>query len=321
MKIKTLISHSSFTGTISTAVVLLAAYGAHAQNMFVTDWNGSGRILEFAPGSQTFSTFNSGDMSEPGGLAFNSAGILFVANTSGGSIDELTSGGTLSTFATGLQNPSGLAFDSAGDLFDTDFSGNAIYEFVNNHGTLSSTPTLFVSGLSHPTMLAFDSAGNMFETDASGNKINEFKNTGGTLSATPITYASNIIDPFGLAFNAAGDLYVSYDSPSGTSGGVTEFLPGNSQKTILTGLVNPNDIAFDNAGDLFVMDAGNGDIDEVAANGTTSSFATNAHVFGVAFQGITLPVPEPSTWALAAMGAGALLIYRHQKTKKTGILF
>jgi hypothetical protein len=310
------IHHSSFTGAICTGAMLLAVCGAHAQNMFVSDWDSPGRILEYAPGSQTPTTFHSGGLGEPGGLAFNSAGILFVADTLDGDIDEITSGGTLSTFASGLTNPNGLAFDSAGDLFDADYRGNTIYEFINNKGTLSSTPAVFKSGLSRPTDVAFDSAGDLFESDFTSGNIYEFKNSGGTLSTTAITYASGFLEPYGLAFNKAGNLLVEYDGAGGsTSGGVTEILPGNSEQSIVTGLDVPNDIAFDNSGDLFVMDAGNGDITEVAANGTTSSFNTGAHVFGIAFQGVALPVPEPSTWALAGIGAGSLLIYRRRKNQ------
>ena len=59
------------------------------------------------------------------GLAFNSAGNLFVANWPEfppGNIYEFTPGGAQSTFASGLNNPAGLAFNSAGDLFEADMA-------------------------------------------------------------------------------------------------------------------------------------------------------------------------------------------------------
>jgi hypothetical protein len=64
---------------------------------------------------------------------------------------------------------------------------------------------------------------------------------------------------------------------------------------------------------LFITDAGNAEITKVTAGGTASSFLVNYHPYGIAFQGVALPVPEPSTLALAGMAAGMLLAYRRRK--------
>src|SRR6266566_4101932 len=53
---------------------------------------------------------------------------LFV---SAGNIYEFTPAGVRSTFASGLDGPEGLAFDSAGNLFVADtFTSGAIYKFT-----------------------------------------------------------------------------------------------------------------------------------------------------------------------------------------------
>ena len=62
--------------------------------------DGSGNIYEFTPGGAR-STFASG-LDSPGGLAFNSAGDLFVADSDSGNIYEFTPDGVQSTFASGL---------------------------------------------------------------------------------------------------------------------------------------------------------------------------------------------------------------------------
>jgi sugar lactone lactonase YvrE len=313
---KTNAEYLSLGGILCAGVFLLAASSARAQNMYVTDWDYPGAVHEYAPGSQTSTGFYTGGLGEAGGIAFNSSGTLFVADTyvGFGAIYEISQNQTLSTFATG-GNPTGLAFNSAGDLFDADYQGNTIYEYADTGGTLNPTPTVFKSGLDGPTDLAFDSAGDLFESDAVSGNIYEFKNNGGILSTTPTLYASGFVLPFGLAFNAAGDLYVSYDGPNQgpTSGGVTEIIPGSAEKSIVTGLFDPNDIAFDNSGDLFVTDAESGELTEVTSGGTISSFSVNYHPFGIAFQDVVLPVPEPSTLALAGMAAGMLWAYRRRK--------
>jgi glucose/arabinose dehydrogenase len=54
-------------------------------------------------------TFASG-LSGPEGLAFDSTGDLFEADSGSGNIFEFTPSGVKSTFASGLDNPNGLAF-------------------------------------------------------------------------------------------------------------------------------------------------------------------------------------------------------------------
>src|SRR5208282_2438940 len=135
------------------------------------------------------STFASG-LFEPEGLAFNSAGDLFVSvGAASGSILEFTPGGVQSTFVSGLVNPSVLAFDGAGNLFEADWGSGNIYEFTP--GGVQST---FASGLSGPGALAFNSAGNLFAADLGSGNIYEFT-PGGAQS----TFASGL-GPTGLAF-------------------------------------------------------------------------------------------------------------------------
>ena len=85
---------------------MLIAYSAPAQNLFVA--NNNGTITQITPGGAQ-STFASG-FSFPTGLAFNSAGNLFVADNTFGSITKITPGGAQSTFVSGLNNPFALAF-------------------------------------------------------------------------------------------------------------------------------------------------------------------------------------------------------------------
>ena len=67
----------------------------------------SGTILEITPGGVQ-STFASG-LSNPTGMAFDTADNLFVADAGNGNVYEYTPGGVRTTVATGLQQPIGLA--------------------------------------------------------------------------------------------------------------------------------------------------------------------------------------------------------------------
>jgi hypothetical protein len=79
-------------------------------------------------------------------------------------------------------------------------------------------------------------------------------------------------------------------------------------------LSEPWGLAFNSTGDLFVADLGSANVYEFTPSGAKSTFASGLHEpAGLAFQGVTLPVPEPSTWALIGVGLSALLVLRRRK--------
>src|ERR1035438_365054 len=127
----------------------------------------------------------------PIGLAFNSAGDLFVANCWAGSITEITPGGARSTFASGLNSPFGLAFNSEGNLFAGEYWNNDIREFTPD-GTQS---IIFSSGLSNPIGLAFNGAGDLFVANGPSGNITEI-----TPDGIQSTFTSGLSYPTGLAF-------------------------------------------------------------------------------------------------------------------------
>ena len=156
----------------SQAAISLAVNSAG--NLFAS--GAAGNICEYTPdGTQTI--FASGLLS-PYGIAFNSGGDLFVADSYGANIIRIKRNGDRSTFATGVSGGQDLAFDSAGNLFVASVGTGNIYEY-----TPDGVQSTFASGLIHPFGLAFDNAGDLFVSD-NGNgaidsgKIYEFTQTG-----------------------------------------------------------------------------------------------------------------------------------------------
>ena len=266
---------------------MLMATSAQAQNLFVTEAYSAGSTYEITS-SGVKSTF------VPGlngiGLAFDSAGDLFVA--SGSSIVKVTSNGNPSVFtSSGLVDAYALAFNSAGDLFVSDWGGGSIYKLTP--GGVSST---FASGLGSPTFLTFNRAGDLFVADYYTGNIYELT-PGGVRS----TFASGLNGPNGLAFDTAGNLFVANWGGTGS-----EFSPSGNliDASFAAGLSHPYAVAINGADDVFVADSGSGNIYEYTPSGVKSTFASglNNAVTGLAFQ----PVPEPSAWVLLAIGATIL---------------
>jgi sugar lactone lactonase YvrE len=275
-----------------TGAALMAATGARAQNLFVSNMSG-GAIDKIAPsGVQT--VFATG-LNQPTGLAFDSTGDLFEADGGSGNIYEfINSGGTLSAnpvvFASGFKDPQGLAFNSAGDLFVSQLNFNdGIIEI-----TPGGTQSVFASNLS-PLGLAFNSSGDLFASNGSGDVVTEIT-PGGTQS----TFGGLGDNPGGLAFNSAGDLFAS--TPAGE---VFEFTPAGVRSTFKTGLGTPEGLTFNSSGDLFVSV---GKIYEFTPGGAETTFASGTPQAspGLAFQ----PVPEPTIWGLLVAGAAALACRR-----------
>ena len=208
------------------AAVILISSSAQAQNLFVA--NGS-YVTEITPGGVQ-SEF--ADLVYPSGLAFDSAGNLFVSSGDARPVlGDITPSGTSGSFTSGsLFWPVVPAINSAGDLFVAVGGGRSyggsgignIYEF-----TPGGAQSTFASGLGNdPFGLAFNSAGNLFSVD--GNSIYEYT-PGGARS----TFASGLNQPRGLAFNNSGDLFVT------AGGSIYEYTPGGTQSTFASGLNDP----------------------------------------------------------------------------------
>ncbi len=302
--------YKTFTSLLCAGAPLFLAGHIFAQNLFVAD-SQSGNIYEVSP-SGTQTTFASG-FNYPDAVAFDTGGDLYEENGRAGTIDKfIYNSGVLSPtptpFASGFNDPEGIAINSAGDVLVSNHGGGVgtTISEITPGGSVST----FATGLSGPYALAFDSKGDLFESDNEDGKINEFKNVNGVLSSTPTMFASGLDDVYGLAFNGAGILF----GLSRATGGIYEFTPSGGQSMFInSGPTGANNIAFDTSGNLYEADgtADDNAIVKFSPTGQESIFDPGLNnPVGLAFQGIALPVPEPSTWAMLALGASGLLLRR-----------
>jgi uncharacterized protein (TIGR03437 family) len=194
----------------------------------------------------------------PTGLAFDSSGNLYIADTGNNVIRKITSG-TITTVA-------GDNGQSAGDAGDFGAATSAI--------------------LNGPTAIAFDSAGNFYIADNGNSRIRK------------VDIKTNIITPFlgsgatdkrlsspnGLWFDASGALYVAdsgnqrlakYVAPtlSNFAGNLVAGFKGDGGPAISAQLNKPMGLTMDAAGNIYFTDTNNSRIRKITTDGTITTIA------------------------------------------------
>jgi DNA-binding beta-propeller fold protein YncE len=297
-------------------IAALSSFGtAFAQDIYVSN-NGNSTLAVINEATNGVTDLSSSLLNGPTGLAINPAnGNVYIANNGGGDIVQYDPNtNVFSTFATGLNNPRGLAFDSQGNLYVANQSTGIIDEIAAG----TTTPTPFTSTvLNTPNGIAIDAFGDIYVAlGGSGNEMARIDPHGNVIDFNPSNISNN---PNGIAFGPTGDLYVvNRNTPA-----VNQITPFLTATPFIfgsaSGLSDPKGIAFDENGFIFVTDNGNNTVTEYNSSGSlvhtfTSGFSNpNFATFAAG----SLPVPEPSTYALLLGGIGALYIYQRRRMVAT----
>jgi len=180
----------------------------------------------------------------PSGVAVDSAGNLYIADTSNFRIREVSNGVITTVAGNGTQGFSGdngpatsaqlydvcgVAIDSVGNLYIADGNGNRVRKVSN--GVITTVAGNGVAGfsgdngpatsaqLAGPWGVAVDSAGNLYIADGNNNRIREVSNgvittiagsgvAGFSGDNGPATNA-RLAGPTGVAVDSAGSLYIA----------------------------------------------------------------------------------------------------------------
>jgi uncharacterized protein (TIGR03437 family) len=204
----------------------------------------------------------------PLGVAVDSGGNLYIADTANNAVRKVTAAGTISTLAGSgtlgsggdgaaatsaqLNGPQGVAVDASGNVYIAD-TGNAKVRKVSAGGTISTYAGSGTAGfagdgaaatsaqLNLPIGLAVDSGGNLYIADYGNNVVRRVAASGGTIS----TVAGNTVQSYG----------------------------GDGAKATSAALNGPQSVAVDGGGNLYIADSQNNRVRVVTPAGGISTVA------------------------------------------------
>ena len=250
-----------------------------------------------ADGTGSAAQFNS-----PRGVAVDTNGTVYVADTWNDTIRKVTPAGVVTTLAgsSGQQGsadgtgsaarfygPSGVALDSAGNLYVADTYNNKLRKV-----TPAGVVTTLAAGFYFPNGVAVDGLGSIYVADTFNNTVRKVTPAGvvttlagGTLGSLDGTgSAAQFNGPSGVAVDTNGTVYVA-DSANNTirrvtSAGVVTTLaglagsPGSADGTgSAARFSKPSAVAVDREGDVFVADTFNHTIRKITPAGMVTTLA------------------------------------------------
>jgi uncharacterized protein YjiK len=255
----------------------------------------------------------------PKGVAVDTAGNIYVADSGNGIIRRITPASEVTTIAglagtdgsdDGINNaarfgnffgighgPSGIAVDTGGNLYVADTLNHTIRKITRVGSDWNVTTLAGLAGswgsadgtgsnarFFNPSGIAVDGAGNLYVADESNNTIRKITSDGvvTTIAGSPQSYgsadgvnsAARFDSPTGIAIDSSGNIYIAdisgetvrTISPSGTTwivrtiGGLWRNVGSADGAGMAARFNGPKGIAVDDDGNLYVADSRNNTI-------------------------------------------------------------
>jgi sugar lactone lactonase YvrE len=308
---------SGSSGGIGTAASFMNPTGisTNGSNLYVAD-QGSNNIRQIVISTKVVTTLAGPQagangtgaavsFSGPQGVAVDSSGNVYVADSNNYIIRKITSAGVATTLAgtagvyvgnvdgtgaaAGFSRPTDLVADGSGNIFVLDRTGSI--RKITPAGVVTTVTTNF--SLTNSRGIALDSVGNIYVAASFSNQIKKITQAGvvttfagSTVGSTDgIGTAAKFKNPEGLAIDASGNLYVSDTNNRTirkiTAAGVVSTLAGTAGSGGFADEIGPNatfsgstnGLAVDSSGNVFVAEPGYSSIRKITPSAVVTTFA------------------------------------------------
>jgi subtilase family serine protease/sugar lactone lactonase YvrE len=241
-----------------------------------------------------------------------------ITTVAGNGTRDFSGDGAPATGAS-LKDPSGVAVDSAGNIFIADTVNQRIRKVAATTGVITTVAgSTIVAGsdalpgfsgdggpattarLANPIGVDVDNAGNLFIADLSNQRVRKVDAATGIITTVAgngargfsgdggAATSASLQDPVGVAVDNAGNLFIAdltnqrvrrVDAASGVittvAGNGSSGFSGDGGPATSAALTNPSGVAVDSTGSLFIADSLNQRIRRVAAPDLVQTSVTN----------------------------------------------
>lgn len=324
----------------SSGILYVADYDNHTirrvtPDGVVTTIAGRADVAGNADGVGTAATFRG-----PMGIAVDSTGVVYVADSGNRAIRRISASGTVSTLTlsgTALSEPRGIAVSTSGAILVADYGSHTIRSIASSGvvttvaGAVESPGTADGAATSarfhYPSALAVLSDGSLVVADTDNDTVRGVRDNvvrtiagaaGRVLTADGVGTSARFDSPYATAVDSTGVVYVADSSAHvirriGTDGRVMTFagLPGSFGIDDGTAdgarFYSPTGIAIDSAGNLYVADSMNSTIRKITPGRVVTTFAGSGRSRG-ATDGTGSAARFAQPFGIAVDGAGTVYV-------------